>query len=139
MLKIFYATVIVNVILGAALSGLELWRLDQLAGLFDSGSASFHQTIMMVYRYEALGAVPLGVNAAVLALLYGLGQTQRTLVLNFARVFLFRIPVLWFLQNWTGLGEDSVGAVMFISNTASGLAAAAAGAAVIHRYKKKYL
>ena len=139
VLKIFYATVLINAILGAVLSRLELWRLDQLAGLFDSGSASFHQTIMMVYRYEALGAVPLGVNAAVLALLYGLGQTQWTLILNFARVFLFRIPVLWFLQNYTGLGEDSVGAVMFISNTASGIAAAAVGATVIWRYKKKYL
>lgn len=137
--EIFYATVAINAILGAALSGLELWRLDQLAGLFDSGSASFHQTIMMVYRYEALGAVPLGVNAAVLALLYGLGQTRLTLALNFARVFLFRIPVLWFLQNCTGLGEASVGAVMLISNAASGAAAAAAGAAVIWRYKKEYL
>ena len=134
VLEAFFATAVVNVILGAVISSLELWRLNQLAGLFDSGSESFRQMIMSVYRYEALGAVPLGINAAVLALLYGLGETRLTLALNFARVFVFRIPVFWFLQNHTGLGQASVGAVMLISNVSSGAAAAIVAAAVIARF-----
>ena len=139
VLKAFYASLAVNVVIGAVISGLELWQLDILARLFDSGSAEFHQEIMLVYRYEALGAVPLGVNAAVLALLYGLGKTNLTLLLNFARVFVFRIPVFWLLQNHTALGEASVGIVMLVSNLSSGIMAAVMGIAVIVQFKRQYL
>lgn len=139
VLRAFYAALVVNVIVGAVISGLELWQLDLLARLFDSGSAEFHREIMMVYRYEALGAVPLGVNAAVLALLYGLGKTKLTLLLNFARVFVFRIPVFWFLQNLTTLGEASVGMVMLVSNSSSGILAAMISMIVIIRFKKQHI
>ena len=37
------------------------------------------------------------------------------------RVFAFRVPVLWFLQNYTNLGNDSVGIVMMISNIGVGV------------------
>ena len=124
VIKAFVSVLSVNMILGAVISGLELWQLDWLARFFDSGNAEFHREIVGVYRYEALGAVPLGVNAAVLALLFGLGKTKLTLLLNFARLFLFRIPVFWFLQNYTTLGPASVGAVMLVSNFASGILAA---------------
>ena len=82
--------------------------------------------------------MPLGLNAAVLALLYGLGKTRVTLVLNFARVFVFRIPVFWFLQNCTQAGEASVGLVMMISNTAVAIAALVTALVVIRKYKKQY-
>ena len=95
--------------------------------------------ITMVYRFEAYGAVPLGINAAVLALLYGLGKTKLTLVLNFSRVFLFRIPVFWFLQNYTDLGEASVGIVMMVSNISVTVMAVSVAAVVIARFRKEYL
>ena len=104
----------------------------------DGGSAEFRAMIALVYRYEALGAVPLGLNAAVLALLYGLGETRLTLLLNFARVFIFRIPVFWFLQRFTALGEKSVGLVMLISNTAVAVLALIVGLIVIRRFKRRY-
>ena len=139
VLQAFYATAVINMLLGGVISALELWQLDRLAGLFDSGSAEFRAMISMVYRYEALGAVPLGLNAAVLALLYGLGETKLTLLLNFARVFIFRIPVFWFLQRFTALGEKSVGLVMMISNTAVAALALIVGLIVIRRFKRQYL
>ncbi len=139
VLEAFYAALAINVVIGAVISGLELWQLDWLARLFDSGSADFHREIVTVYRYEALGAVPLGVNAAVLALLYGLGKTRLTLLLNFARVFVFRIPVFWFLQRCTQLGEASAGVVMMVSNTASGVLAAIIGLFVIRQFRKNDL
>ena len=114
VLEAFGAVLAVNVAMSAVISGLELWQMDLLASLFDSGSAEFHEMIVLVYRYEALGAVPLAINSAVLALLYGLGKTRLTLLLNIARVFVFRIPVFWFLQNFTNLGEASVGVVMMV-------------------------
>ncbi len=139
VLQAFSAALVINVILGAVISSLELWQLDLLARLFDSGSADFHRLIVLVYRYEALGAVPLGVNAAVLALLYGLGETRLTLLLNFARVFVFRIPVFWFLQHATQLGEASAGVVMLVSNLSSGILAAILAAIVLRRFRRQYL
>ena len=131
--------VIWTVIIGIIISGIEIWQMDFFAGLFDSGNREFHEMIKLVYRYEALGAVPLGVNAAVLALLYGLGKTKLTLVLNFSRVFVFRIPVFWYLQNYTNYGEASVGIVMMVSNIASTVMAAIAAAFVIRNFKKEYI
>ena len=139
VLEAFYSVLAVNILLGVVVSGLELWQMDFLAGLFDSGSSEFHEMIKLVYRYEALGAVPLGINASVMALLYGLGETRLTLVLNFSRVFLFRIPVFWFLQHFTALGQASVGIVMMVSNISAGMMSVIIGAIVIHRFKKEHL
>lgn len=138
MLDAFYATAVINMLLGALISGLELWQLHFLSGLFDGGSEAFRGMIALVYRYEALGAVPLGFNAAVMALLYGLGQTKLTLVLNFARVFVFRIPVFWFLQHCTNFGEASVGIVMMVSNISVAVAAGITALVVIRRFKREH-
>ena len=139
VLEAFYATAIVNMLIGAVISGLELWQLRFLSGLFDGGSEAFRAMIAQVYRYEALGAVPLGFNAAVMALLYGLGETRLTLLLNFSRVFVFRIPVFWALQHWTSLGEKSVGIVMMVSNISVAVLAGVVCVFVIARYKRRYL
>ncbi len=139
VLDAFFSVLAVNVLIGAVISGLEIWQMDFFAGLFDSGSIEFHNMIKLVYRYEALGAVPLGLNASVLALLYGLGKTKLTLVLNFSRVFLFRIPVFWFLQHYTDLGEASVGIVMMVSNISVAVMAGIVAAVVIGKFKSEYL
>ena len=138
VLDAFRATAAINMLLGVVISGLELWQLDFLSGLFDGGSEEFRRTIAGVYRFEALGAVPLGFNAAVMALLYGLGETRLTLVLNVARVFVFRIPVFWFLQHCTNLGEKSVGIVMMVSNIAVAVAAGIVCAVVIRRFRHEH-
>lgn len=138
MLDAFYATAVINMLLGALISGLELWQLHFLSGLFDGGSEAFRGMIALVYRYEALGAVPLGLNAAVMALLYGLGKTQLTLILNFSRVFVFRIPVFWFLQHCTNFGEASVGIVMMVSNISVAVAAGITALVVIRRFKREH-
>ena len=73
--------------------------------------------IYNIYRYESLGGcIPLGINSAVIALMLGFGYTKCTLLINFCRVFVFRIPILWGLQIFTSLGSDSVGVVMMVSN-----------------------
>ena len=138
VLDAFWATAAISMLLGVVISGLELWQIDFLSGLFDGGSEEFRRTIAGVYRFEALGAVPLGFNAAVMALLYGLGETRLTLVLNVARVFVFRIPVFWFLQHCTNLGEKSVGIVMMVSNIAVAVAAGIVCAVVIRRFRREH-
>ena len=139
VLKAFYVTMLINIFLGAVISGFEIWQMDFFASLFDSGSADFHEMIKLVYHYEALGAVPLGINSAVMALLYGLGRTKLTLIVNIARVFVFRIPVFWFLQNFTNFGEASVGIVMLVSNISVTVMSSLVAFLVIKRYKTEYL
>ncbi|MCM1112386.1 MAG: MATE family efflux transporter [Muribaculum sp.] len=133
----FWRVLALNVIIGAFFMTLTLLLLDPLAGLFDGGDPVFHRMIMEVYRYEALGAVTLGINSAVMSLLYGLGRTKMTLVINFSRVFIFRIPVLWALQRFTALGAESVGIVMLVSNVSVGVVAAIVGAVVIRGLKRQ--
>ena len=139
VLKAFYATMLINIFLGAVISGFEIWQMDFFASLFDSGSLEFHEMIKLVYRYEALGAVPLGINSAVMALLYGLGRTKLTLIVNIARVFVFRIPVFWFLQNFTSFGEASVGIVMMVSNISVTVMSSLVAFLVIRSYKAEYI
>lgn len=137
VIQAFFSALVINVIVGGVITALVLWQLDFMAGLFDSGSPEFHQMIMLTYRYEALGAVPLGINAAVLALLYGLGKTKLTLVINFSRVFAFRIPVFWYLQNYTNYGEASVGIVMMVSNICVTVLSATIAFLVIRKFKQE--
>ena len=76
-------------------------------------------------------------NSATLALLLGYGYTKLTLALNVARVFLFRVPVLWVLQNFTALGTEAVGLTMMISNICAGLSAAAAAVPVVRSIRRQ--
>lgn len=128
----------INVVIGAVLMSASLLCLNQLSFLFAGDNTEFAGMIAEIYRYEAMGAIPLGVNAAVMALLYGFGKTKITLAMNFCRVFLFRVPVLWALQQFTDLGNVSAGIVMAVSNIASGVLAAAVGVVEVRRICRQY-
>lgn len=136
VLQAFYAALFVCMLEGALVSGVELLLLRQLSGLFASGDTAFQELIIIMYRWEALGAVPLGANCAIMALLYGLGETRLTMLINISRVFLFRIPVFFWLKNYTMLGSESCGVVMFISNLLTAGFAVLLGMKVIKKYKK---
>lgn len=129
----FWWILAINAFLGFFLMGLSLLFLDQLALFFAGDNLQFAEMIKDIYRYEAMGAVPLGINSAVLGLLYGFGKTRITLLMNFCRVFVFRIPVLWWLQNFTNFGRESAGIVMAVSNILSGLLAAAVALIELYR------
>ena len=73
-----------------------------------------------------------------MALLYGIGKTKLTLAINFCRVFVFRVPVLWFLQSFTSMGSLSVGVVMAVSNIATGVFALIIGVYEIVRICRRY-
>lgn len=136
VLQAFYATLVINLILGAVVLAFTMWQMDFVSSFFDGNDSSFHEMIKNVYRYEAWGAVLLGSNASAMALLYGMGKTKITLVLNFARVFIFRIPVLWLLQNCTAMGDKSVGMVMMISNIMAAVSSGIAAGYYVRKLKK---
>ena len=118
---------------------VTLLGLDFLSNIFAGGDINFAKVIREVYRYEAIGSLFLGVNAAVMSLLYGLGKTKITMILNISRVFVFRIPVLYFLQNFTNLKDASIGIVMMISNVSITVMSVTVICFVIRNYKNKYL
>ncbi len=137
VLQAFKACLVICVVMGAVISGTELIFLNQLSGLFASDNPEFQQMIMSVYRWEALGAVPLGINASIMGLLYGLGETKLTMIINISRVFVFRIPVFYFLVHFTTLGGLSCGVVMFVSNTLVALFSVVLAVFAIKNYKKR--
>ena len=139
VLSAFYSTVLVNVIMSTFICGITVLNLNFFSHLFDGGDPEFQKLIISVYKFEAVGGVPLGIFAAVMAMLYGLGKTRLTMVLNVSRIFVFRIPVFWFLQHFTSYGEKSVGIVMMVSNVSVAVMAIVTALIVIPRYKKQYM
>ena len=139
VLSAFYNTAIVNTVMGFIICTATLLGLDFLSNIFAGGDIHFAKMIGEVYRYEAVGSLFLGVNAAVMSLLYGLGKTRITMTLNISRVFVFRIPVLYFLQNFTNLKDTSIGIVMMVSNVSITVMSVTVICFVIRNYKNKYL
>ena len=90
----------------------------QLAWFFATDDPTFHYTIYSIFRFDILSLIPLGIFSAITAFLLGMGYTKITLFLNFCRLFLFRIPVLWLLQTFTDLEAELVGMMMSFSNIA---------------------
>ena len=138
----FWRLMAVNATIGAV--GLVVMNvfLEPITWLFANSAEGFNeefqQLIMHVFRYEAIGGcIPLGINSACMALLFGFGKTKLTLVCNFSRVFIFRIPILWALQNFTTLGSESVGIVMAASNTLTAMLSFTVAMLVIRSVKKK--
>lgn len=134
---IFYWLLAVDVAIGAvgyaAVSAALPWLASVFARSKNVFDEQFCQMIVDIHRWEMVGYITLGVNSAVNALMLGCGMAKRTMALNVARVFVFRIPVLWVLQRFTQLGAVAVGVTMMVSNVATGVASALAAIPVLRR------
>ena len=137
-LEIFFWTAAIDVAISAVTMVLNLVFLRQITWLFAQNDPAFQDLIMSIYWFEAWGAVPLGINSAVVGMLYGFGKTNYTLLINFCRVFAFRVPVLWALQQFTSLGSISVGIVMAVSNIGVGILSAVIGFFTIRQICREY-
>ena len=58
------------------------------------------------------------------------------MILNVSRVFVFRVPVLWFLQRFTRMDAEAVGVTMMVSNVCTGLLAIALVIPVVCHIRK---
>jgi len=117
--------------------------INQISFVFANSAEGFNyefqQTIIKVFRYDSFGGcVPLGINCAIMALFFGFGKTKLTLIINFSRVFLFRIPILWSLQHFTALGSESVGIVMAASNILTAVLSSIIAFFVVRQIKKEW-
>ena len=143
-LDAFWKILIINVIWGLVGWLILIYFIQDITYLFANSSHGldpiFQQTIINVFMYDSFGScLPLGINSAVMSLLFGFGYTKLSLIINFSRIFVFRIPVLWALQNFTELGSESVGIVMAVSNIGVALLSSIIGFFVIKHVKKEQL
>ncbi len=80
-------------------------------------SEEFMALIKSINDYDTLSIPALAINSAVLGVLYGFKKTKLTMIINISRVFLFRIPVLWYLQTFhPEMGAECAGISMGVSN-----------------------
>lgn len=143
-LDAFKKILIINVIWGLIGWLILVYFIQDISYLFANSASgfdpTFQETIIKVFMYDSFGScIPLGINSAVMSLLFGFGYTKLSLIINFSRVFVFRIPVLWALQNFTTLGSESVGIVMAVSNIGVAILSSIIGFFVIKHIKKKQL
>ena len=139
-LQMYFWLLLVNVaigLIGLLLVSLTLpWLAEIFAMSKDAFDPDFQQMIVDIHRWEMLGYITLGINSATVALLLGYGYSRLTMLLNVARVFLFRGPVLWCFQRWTTLGPEAVGLTMMVSNVLTGLSAIVIAIPVVRRIRR---
>ena len=140
-LQLYFSLLVVQMAIGALGLALASWGLPWLAGIFARSESNFdpvfRDMIVSIHRWEMLGYITLGINSATIALLLGYGYTKLTLVLNVARVFVYRVPVLWALQRFTTLDAEAVGITMMVSNVCTGLTAAVIAIPVVLKIRRK--
>lgn len=116
---------------------------DEIIGLYNQnavaeGAEEFLALIKSIHRYDSLSILALAVNSAVLGVLYGFGQTKMTMLLNISRVFLFRIPILWYLQTFhKEMGAEATGISMGISNICIAIASLLCLGIFVWKLKRK--
>ena len=116
---------------------------DEIIGLYNQnelaeGAAEFLQLIKSIHKYDSLSILALAVNSAVLGVLYGYRKTKMTMILNISRVFVFRIPILWYLQTFhKEIGAEAAGLSMGISNICIAIASLACLGIFLWRIRSK--
>jgi putative MATE family efflux protein len=97
---------------------------DWAVSFFDNGNQEYHDLIKSILMLEMSGIVMLGVNAASLGFIYGLGYTKLSLVFNISRLFVLRLPVVIIMvTKFHYLGAVGLGWAMFVSNVGVGIVA----------------
>lgn len=139
-LKLYYWLSAVNIAIGVIGYILITFSLPALAQIFAQSKNNFDpvfcEMIISIHRWEMIGYITLGFNSATLALLLGYGKAKLTLILNVMRVFAFRVPVLWYFQNFTSIGTEAVGMTMMVSNVCAGLSALVVAVPTVIQIKK---
>ncbi|MCU0104217.1 MATE family efflux transporter [Acholeplasma vituli] len=81
----------------------------------------FIKMTITLFRWEVFSKLNGAIIAITLAMFYGYRHTKVAMVVNMARLFVFRIPVLWAFQTFFDFGYESIGFTMFISNLSTAL------------------
>lgn len=119
-IKVYIANIIITFIASLFALGVLYAFSDKLIPIFATSrngfNAGFMETIRRIFIYDSLSCFGISFNGAGMDFLLGLGKTKVTLVLNFLKIFVFRIPVLFILQMFISDGATALGIMMMISN-----------------------
>ena len=119
-IKVYIANIIITFIASLFALGVLYAFSDKLIPIFATSrngfNAGFMETIRRIFIYDSLSCFGIAFNGAGMDFLLGLGKTKVTLVLNFLKIFVFRIPVLFILQMFISDGATALGVMMMISN-----------------------
>lgn len=119
-IKVYIANIIITFIASLFALGVLYAFSDKLIPIFATSrngfNAGFMETIRRIFIYDSLSCFGIAFNGAGMDFLLGLGKTKVTLVLNFLKIFVFRIPVLFILQMFISDGAAALGIMMMISN-----------------------
>ena len=116
-----YLTNIAVTFIASLLAMTILYSLDDiLIRIFATSRTGLDQPFMAmikrVFIYDSLSCFGIAFNGAGMDFLLGLGKTKITLFLNFLKIFVLRIPVLFILQHFIDDGATALGVMMMISN-----------------------
>lgn len=112
----------------ATIMGFVAWILirfifqNALIGLYSQDqnplqAEEFMKYVKIIHNYDSWSIPSLAINSGVLGVLYGFGKTKLTMIINIARAFVFRIPILvLLLYCFPQLGVECAGLSMGISN-----------------------
>ena len=119
-IKVYIANIIITFIASLFALGVLYAFSDKLIPIFATSRNGFNEgfmeTIRRIFIYDSLSCFGIAFNGAGMDFLLGLGKTKVTLVLNFLKIFVFRIPVLFILQMFISDGATALGIMMMISN-----------------------
>ncbi len=145
-IQTFYVSLIIEIIIssvGVAIISIPQVN-DAIVNWFARNASTgeidyaFANMISGIFFYEKMGIITLGINSAVLGLLYGFGYTKLSMIINIARVFVFRIPILFIAKTSFNMDYHAVGVSMGISNIAIGIVAILTALLVIlHIHRKE--
>lgn len=136
-LGIFKRVFVVNMLFGVASFIAMSVFMDPIITLFARGNPEFSAEIAKIYNWERYATILLAASSSVMGLLYGFGYTRISMILNMLRLFAFRIPPLWYFQNFTDLGAEGLGVAMMISNLMVGVSATVVAWFLIKKIRQK--
>jgi putative MATE family efflux protein len=136
-LGIFKRSFILNMGMGVFFFIMMTIFKDDIIPLFAKNDLFFAAEIEKIYDYERTATILLAASSSVMGLLYGLGYTKISMILNLTRLFVYRIPPLWIMQNFTSIGSEGVGMAMMISNGLIGITAVIVSIFVVRKVRTK--
>lgn len=136
MIQVFWCTLAVNLTISVIGFIILTVFKSPISMYFADGSPAKAELIEKIFSFERIGIVALGVNSAVNGLIYGIGYTKLSMIVNLSRLFVFRIPSMLVMINvFPQLGAESLGIAMLISNVGIGLMSVVIGTVCLLKIK----
>lgn len=136
MIQIFWCTLAVNMTISIVGFIILTVFKSPISMYFADGSPQKAELIEKIFSFERIGIVALGINSAVNGLIYGIGYTKLSMIVNLSRLFVFRIPsMLIMINGFPQLGAESLGIAMLISNVGIGLMSVVIGIVCLLKIK----